>query len=245
MPDLHGWITQQLDEVESITRLISAGGYEPDEWRIEPSRSGRWAQIVIYSRTLGEPPEAASREVPVALVQTGRNEHLMMAMHDPARVLRRCEADRRVLARHRLNPDAYWAEAAMCEGCGTEGEMGYPRTENLNDCPELLDLAHAHGLTPEILAGLDRPQNGERPDYPGQTGNLIPDSIASLYARMHAEVDAAVDRMLLTGDSSGPTIGFRIVDAPSEPSPMDRALALLDPHLKKIPGYIPITNPET
>jgi hypothetical protein len=122
--------------------------------------------------------------------------------------------------------------------------MDYPRTENLNDCPELLDLGHAHGLTPEILAGLDRPQKGERPDYPGQTGNLIPDSIASLYARMHAEVDATVDRMLLTGDSSGPTIGFRIVDAPREPSPMDRALALLDPHLKKIPGYIPTTNPE-
>lgn len=244
MPDLHGWLSQRIDEIESVARLISPGGYAPDEWRIEPSRSGRWAQVVAYSRTNIEPPEAAARESdqPVALVQTGRNEHLLIAMHDPAAVLRRCAADRRTLARHRLNPDAYWAEAAMCEGCGTEGEMDDPRTENLNDCPELLDLAHAYGITPEILAGLDRPQKGERPDYPGKTGNLIPDSISSMYAEMHAAVAATVDRMLLTGDGAGPTIGFGIVDAPREPSPMDRALALLDPHLKKIPGYIPTTK---
>lgn len=176
MPDLHGWITQQIDDLEQIARLISAGGYEPDEWRIEPSRSGRWTQLVAYSRTLGEPPEAAAREQAIALVQCGRNEHLLIAMHDPAAVLRRCEADRRILNRHRLNPDAIWYEAAMCAGCGTEDEMCYPRTENLNDCPELLDLGHAHGLTPEILATLDRPQEGERPEPSGPS--LIPDALA-------------------------------------------------------------------
>ena len=166
MPDLHDWITQQIDEVEQLATLISPGGYAPDEWRTEPSRSGRWEQVVAYSRTNIEPPEDAVRESdqPVALVQSGRNEHLLIAMHDPAAVLRRCEADRRVLERHRLNPDAYWADAAMCEGCGTEGEMDYAVTENLNDCPELIDLAYAHGLTPEILATLDRPQEGERPE---------------------------------------------------------------------------------
>jgi hypothetical protein len=221
MPDLHGWITQQIEEVESVARLVSAGGYEPDEWRIEPSRSGRWTQIVVYSRTLGEPPEAASREEPVAFVQTGRNEHLMMAMHDPARVMRRCEADRRILARHRLNPDAYWAEAAMCDGCGTEGEMDYPRTENLNDCPELLDLGYAYGLTDEIPAGLDRPQEGERPEYPGKTGHVVPDSIASMYGQLYA----------------------RLLEArPVEPRPEVKAMEILDPHLKKIPGYIPTTK---
>lgn len=121
MPDLHGWITQQIDRIEHEQR---DGKNVPDE--------------------------------------QGRYHHTEFTC-DPT-VLRRCAADRKILARHRLNPDAYWAEAAMCEGCGTEGEMAYPRTENLNDCPELLDLAHAHGITPEILAGLDRPQEGERPD---------------------------------------------------------------------------------
>ena len=79
-------------------------------------------------------------------------------------VLRRCEADRRVLARHDVAPTQSHSHlfATACEGCGTEGDCDDPVTENLNDCPELLDLAHAHGITPEILSGLDRPQPPER-----------------------------------------------------------------------------------
>jgi len=118
VPDLHGWITQQIDAVETLARE-----QESSLWQV----------------ALGDDSVAAG-------------------------VLRRCAADRRILERHRLNPDAIWYEAAMCDGCGTEGEMAYPVTGNLNDCPELLDLAHAHGLTPEILATLDRPQEGERPE---------------------------------------------------------------------------------
>jgi hypothetical protein len=39
--------------------------------------------------------------------------------------------------------------------------MDLSNVDNLNDCPELLDLAHAHGITPDILASLDRPQPPE------------------------------------------------------------------------------------
>lgn len=82
----------------------------------------------------------------------------------PAAVLRRCEADRRILARHTLDPARAdsWMFATACMGCGTDGDFQEPVTENLNDCPELLDLGYAHGLTDEILAGLDRPQPPER-----------------------------------------------------------------------------------
>ncbi len=79
---------------------------------------------------------------------------------DPTPLLRRCEADRRILARHRLDPDVTYEPA--CEGCGTYGDMGLSNVDNLNDCPELLDLAHAHGITPEVLAGLDQPTPPER-----------------------------------------------------------------------------------
>lgn len=218
MSDLHAWITQQVDETERLAELISPGGYAPDEWRVEPSRSGRWVQVFAYSRTNIEPSEAAVRDSdqPVALVQTGRNEHLLIAMHDPAAGLRRCTADRKILARHRLNPDAIWYDAAMCEGCGTEGEMAYARTENLNDCPELLDLAHAHGLTPEILASLDRPQEGERPE-PG-SGFQMPEFIADAYRQMWVHA-----------------IGTR----PVEPRSEVKAMEILKPELKKIPGYVP------
>jgi hypothetical protein len=92
-------------------------------------------------------------------LKPGLADHV--AQHDPAAVLRRCEADRRILARHRLDP-AQDAFPVACEGCGFD-DWGLPNIENLNDCPELLDLGHAHGLTDEILAGLDRPQAPEQP----------------------------------------------------------------------------------
>lgn len=82
--------------------------------------------------------------------------------------LRRCEADRRILARHTLDT-SQTAFTAACEGCGTD-EWGLPNTENLNDCPELRDLAHTHGFTDEILAGLDRPEPPERPRKTNQLG---------------------------------------------------------------------------
>jgi len=78
---------------------------------------------------------------------------------DPAPLLRRCEADRRILARHTLDPDVSYEPA--CEGCGTYGDQEMSNVDNLNDCPELLDLGYAHGLTAEILAGLDRPKAPE------------------------------------------------------------------------------------
>lgn len=71
----------------------------------------------------------------------------------------RCEGDRRILARHRLDPSETWAPC--CEGCGRSGDMDMSAVDNLNECPELLDLGHAHGLTDDILAGLDQPQPPE------------------------------------------------------------------------------------
>ncbi|MFB7672931.1 hypothetical protein ACFC26_16135 [Kitasatospora purpeofusca] len=78
--------------------------------------------------------------------------------------LRRCEADRRILARHDVNP-GYAASptlAAACNGCGWEWLQGdlFPLVDNLSDCPELLDLAYAHGLIEAEIAALDRPGEG-------------------------------------------------------------------------------------
>ncbi len=170
MPDLHGWITQHIDRIEQLATLISPGGYAPDEWRTEPSRSGRWTQIVTYSRLNNEPPDAAARDdgQPVALVQTERNEHELIAMHSPAAVLRRCATDRKILEEHQPQGGGY-PDHYACEGCGYDG--GYcpePITEHVNDCPTLLALAEGHGLTEEQRAQLDRPLP-KRPDIPPPT----------------------------------------------------------------------------
>jgi hypothetical protein len=194
VPDLHDWITQHVNETEHGAR--AAAELQALDWSC---------------------PSTGVVDLGSDLLATGdRDVAYHVVRHDPAAVLRRCEADRRVLARHRLNPDAYWYDAAMCAGCGTEGEMDYARTENLNDCPELLDLAYAHGLTDEILATLDRPQEGERPDpRPGLATLVVAEQ---MYGKLWATV-----------------IGTRLV----EPRPEAKALEILSPELKKITGYVP------
>jgi hypothetical protein len=209
VPDLHGWIGQQIDRVENDLRAV-----DKEHGR---SWTTRWnASSDTFTIYDGNSSAVAADVLPAAAG--------LIALNDPATVLRRCAADRKILARHRLSPDAYWADAATCEGCGTEGEMGYAVTENLNDCPELLDLGHAHGLTPEILAGLDRPQEGERPEPSGPS--LIPDALAEAFA-------AGMLRAMTT----------RIIAA-NTPSPKEKAIKILAPELKKIPGYVPTSNPE-
>lgn len=92
-------------------------------------------------------------------VEVGGNEVDRAEAHinrnSPDAVVRRCEADRRILARHSLGTGVSFYSTA-CDGCGYDNYSG-PNVENLNDCPELLDLAHALGITDEVLTSLDRP----------------------------------------------------------------------------------------
>src|SRR5213595_3937413 len=86
MPDLHGWITQQIGKAQQ--------------------QAERWHDL-----------ECATHDTTLidATVLQGAT---LCDCGGPATVLRRCEADLRICNRHRLNPDAYWADAAMCDGCG-------------------------------------------------------------------------------------------------------------------------------
>lgn len=155
--DLHAWITQQVERVEAAARARLVG--RPVNLAVSGSDdviTGTITEVggasdglrFTVARYGVEPVD--SRPAPVDLVSA---------------VLRRCEADRRILARHRLDPASGQSPtfATACEGCGHEWMQDdpVPFVDNLNDCPELLDLAHAHGITDEILAGLDRPEPPE------------------------------------------------------------------------------------
>lgn len=117
--DLHAWITKQVDAIEKADPPHS-----PDCESLPQARSCCGAEECYCGADDTFPCNCAA----------------------PAAVLRRCEADRRILARHQA-----WADSGYCEGCDQD------LTTNINDCAELLDLAHAHGITPDIAAGLDRP----------------------------------------------------------------------------------------
>ena len=72
------------------------------------------------------------------------NEFLHDGRTDEAlRAQRDIDAKRRVLARHAIDPsksnDPIWANA--CTGCGWYGPCDDPVPANLNECPELRDMA--------------------------------------------------------------------------------------------------------
>ncbi len=87
--------------------------------------------------------------LPTARHSATQYQHI--ARHDPARVLAEVEAKRRVLARHRIDPeeagDWLWRDA--CKGCGAEGDCDDPVTQDINDCPELRDMAAVWSAHPD------------------------------------------------------------------------------------------------
>lgn len=215
MSDLHGWITRQVDQREDLARRAAHYG-RPD-----------WPQPCTAVVDVGDSWPITTEAGPIA-------EHI--SENDPAAVLRRCTADRRILARHRLDPDVIWTPA--CHGCGTYGDQELPETDNLNDCPELLDLAHAHGITDEELATLDRPQPPERPPSqaltPGES--LIAASLRHMMEQLHANADELID-----GAGTGAPLGLlaTATQPAREPTPVELAIGILDPHLRRCPLYQP------
>jgi hypothetical protein len=97
------FIEARLAEDESIASIISAGGYAPQVWRVKPDQPGGWREIRAFDRTNIKDPAQAHDEggEPVAVVPGSRNQHIHIARHDPARVLREVEAKRRRLERHK------------------------------------------------------------------------------------------------------------------------------------------------
>lgn len=154
--DLHAWITQQVDKVEASA--LAELKYRRATF--EPHGGGPALTGTVTDVRHG--PDGITFDI--AQLGVEPRDEVPAPMQAAAAVLRRCEADRRILARHRK-----WAQSSYCEACDQD------LTTNLNDCPELLDLGHAHGLTDEILAGLDRPQPPERkparPDGPSLLGS--------------------------------------------------------------------------
>lgn len=68
-----------------------------------------------------------------------------VARHDPARVLREVAAKRRVMQRHHRSDASTVSD--YCAGCAHDPE-GWPEIE-LNDCPELRDLAAVYSDHPD------------------------------------------------------------------------------------------------
>ncbi|MBT2508839.1 hypothetical protein J7I98_23715 [Streptomyces sp. ISL-98] len=141
MPDLREWITRKIRQREDLAKRAAHYGHLD------------WPQPCTAAVDVGEGWPLTTEAGPIA-------EHI--SEHDPATVLRRCAADRKILAEHAPKGDG-WPSHYACEGCGYDASYcPEPITEHVNDCPTLLALAEGYGLTDEQRAALDRPEP-ERP----------------------------------------------------------------------------------
>jgi hypothetical protein len=127
------FLTARLDEDEAVAEAAAkdAAGYShgyPNDpitkWRINDERDLFADHVFLAGGAYGGIDEKISA-------------HLVR--HDPARVLREVAAKRRVMERHR--PSEASQSTAYCAGCAHDPE-GWPEFE-LDDCPELRDLASA------------------------------------------------------------------------------------------------------
>jgi len=196
VPDLHDWITQQIDRREGLAKRAAHYG-RPD-----------WPQPATAVVDTGEDWPITTEAGPIA-------EHI--SDNDPAAVLRRCAADRKILTIHAPAGGNY--DPYACDGCGIDSEYGH-EVRHTNDCETLQALAEGYGLTEEQRAELDRPEPEPRQRPLG--GGFITDALA----------EAMYGKLIAT-----------FVNArPLEPTPVEKAITILGPELKKISGYVPIAK---
>lgn len=138
MGDIVSFISTRLDDDEAYA-LEAAKEFGPDWIEI-------WSGEIDLSANLPDrqPPAGSHWDAHVQTNDSRVSRH--MVRHDPARVLAEVKAKRRVLERHRRPrspaevPDN--AFSGCCVGCGFLGDTGVPpRTPDVDDCPELRDLA--------------------------------------------------------------------------------------------------------
>jgi hypothetical protein len=168
MPDLHAWITQQVTHLEALCR--SAEKEHGRDWIATWTARTDDFELLDSNGTL-----VARSLLPGAAG--------LLAIHDPAAILRRCAADRRILDIHKPLA-ASWSDYYACEGCGYDGAdyCSEPNVTHVNDCPTLLALADGYGLTEEQRAALDRPKAERQPRKTGSGG--MPDALVEQMLRI-------------------------------------------------------------
>lgn len=133
MTDLAARVLAAIAEAERIAE--AAALYHPTPWRLDPEVettmvTGRW---VADARSDG------------VLVANGDGPARFIAANDPAVVLRRCAADRRIATRHSLRGKSVLRHGEFVDYCAA--------CDNPIPCPDLLDQALAHGVEPWCRTG--------------------------------------------------------------------------------------------
>ncbi|MEU8682896.1 DUF6221 family protein [Streptomyces sp. NPDC048611] len=148
--DLPAWLDRAISKREEAAR--SAQATDPAPWTADTSTSptrdhniedGSGLLVAANGEALWD-YEGAS----VLCMTAAASIHI--ALHDPEAVLRRCAADRKLLALHNVPAEVfpegwYLDDNRWCVNCGF-GNAGEPIVDDINDCPTLNALAEGYGF---------------------------------------------------------------------------------------------------
>lgn len=162
--DLHAWITQQVDVVEA-SALAEVGG----RCVIVQTHDGSHTIAGVITEAATTP---GGMQLSVAQLGVESRDGVPAPIQPVTAILQRCEADRRILARHAPQPNGTdFDDGWQCRTCSVDGGDGYQYLVPY-PCPTVEDLAHAHGVTPDVLAGLDHPRPPSYPTPPINTSDV-------------------------------------------------------------------------
>jgi hypothetical protein len=134
MSGLVNFLAARVAEEEADVRSMAAEGVDNILWRV-------WAGALDARAYLQEEDGTEEDYERMQKNQFARARKAL-ALGDPDRALREVAAKRRVMERHKPTGNDYPPEA--CDGCGSHMEWGdlEPDTPDINNCPELQDLAY-------------------------------------------------------------------------------------------------------
>lgn len=128
MSESIAWLRTQIQADRCLARMIPGGGFRPPEWRAERLPDDRcaaltmaigtlasnipdwdggeqpesWAAVFAWEQVISSKDEPAERndDLPVAIVQCGRNEDMHLEAFDPRFAVTDCEAKLAIVAQY-------------------------------------------------------------------------------------------------------------------------------------------------
>jgi uncharacterized protein DUF6221 len=131
----------QEERMTGIVEFLTARLRDDEAYALNAAAdvSRNWSEPFSGAVQFGGQEENPECEMALTY-DSGISRH--MVRHDPARVLREVAAKRRVLERHYADQDG------SCVGCGFNS-VEERMVEDINDCPELRDLASVYDSHPD------------------------------------------------------------------------------------------------
>jgi len=140
--DLLAWLETAITEREDAARLATQGVWRTHDTHLD--LGGHTATVLVGERNdtelLAWLPTMSHAPWDEARNAWNNAEHI--AANDPASVLRRCAADRKLIADH----GPWSATDRSCKGCGFDNHEE-PMVTDYSDCPVLNGIAEGYGWT--------------------------------------------------------------------------------------------------